>query len=181
MKTGPLPLPPIGSETARSSLPVDGPRHQLVVLYDEYIDKILDGRKQIECRLSSVRRAPYEIVRTGDILWFKPPSRPVRAIARAGACRFVKLDRPQDVGGIASTYSELIAAPAEFFASAASWARYVSLIWIDWVMAISPLAVAKRDPRSWVVLDGPPLPGRFIGPVESSQRGEPAQPRSQPR
>lgn len=178
MTAGPLPLTQIDSETARSPSPVDGPRHHLVVLYDEYIDKMLDGRKQIECRLSSVRRAPYETVRTGDLLWFKPPSRPIRATAHVSACRYVRLDCSQDVTDIEATYGDQIAAAVEFFESATTWARYVSLIWVDWIMAITPLAVTKRDQRSWVVLDGPPSPGQVIGLPATPLRSEPARPRS---
>lgn len=70
MNPGPLPCDSAVSETARSSLPGESPRYHLLVLDDEYIDKILDGRKAVDCRWSSVRRAPYEAVRPGDLLWF---------------------------------------------------------------------------------------------------------------
>jgi hypothetical protein len=128
---------------------------------------MLAGRKSIECRLSSVCKAPFKAVSPGDMLWLKPPSQPIRAVARAGACRFIRLTDSNDVLQIAAQHGRQISAPAAFFESARAWAKFASLIWIESVVSLAPLSIIKRDQRAWVVLDGPPRPGKSISPAAS--------------
>ncbi|MBN2562739.1 MAG: ASCH domain-containing protein [Phycisphaerae bacterium] len=66
-------------------------QHHLVVLHERYLELLLSGKKRIECRFSSVKRAPFEAVANGDLLWLKVPSGPVQAIATAGDCLFREL------------------------------------------------------------------------------------------
>jgi hypothetical protein len=138
-------------------------RHHLVVLHKRYLNALLAGVKRIECRLSAVKRSPYGAVAPGDLLWLKLPSRPVHAVARAGACRYRELHRACDLEELARRHADLIRAEPAFFAGAARWARFASLIWIETILAIRPLAVSKSDKRAWVVLDGAPRPGMRIG------------------
>ncbi len=137
-------------------------RHHLVILRGQYLDLLLAGKKQIECRLSSVRRPPYKAVGPGDLLWFKLPSGPVRAVATTGDCVFYALDGEGDLARLARHYAGRIHAAEGFFEDAAKWARFCSLIWIDTVVGIRPMTVQKSDQRAWVVLDQMPWPGMRV-------------------
>lgn len=137
-------------------------RHHLVILHDSYLRLMLSGRKRIECRLSSIRRPPFESVAPGDLLWFKVPSGPVAAVGAAGQCRFQRLRGGSELDELLREHSNLICAADGFFKDAARWARYASLIWLDWVAAIGPMRVVKSDQRAWVPLSMPPFPGMRI-------------------
>ena len=137
--------------------------HHLVVLHSRYLDLLLSGRKQIECRLSSVRRAPFEAVSPGDMLWLKPPSKPVRAVAVAGKCSYRELRNKHDLARISGRHAPMICAERGFFENAEDWARYLSLIWIETVVTISPMPIRKSDKRAWVVMDRAPWPGMRLG------------------
>lgn|GEM_PF-2393032 len=142
-------------------------RHHLVVVHPCYIDAMLAGRKRVECRLSRLRKPPVEEVAPGDLLWLKPPSRPIRALAVAGECHYSSLEGGQTLASVVAPFRKAIAVDEAFFRDAESWARFVSLIELTQVMALAPMRVLKRDQRAWVVLDGPVRPGMRI----ESKRG----------
>jgi len=155
-----------------------GPRHHLVVVRRPYLDLILSGVKRVECRLSRLRRPPFEAIAVGDLLWLKPPSHPIQALATAGRCVFHQLRQPAELADIVRDYGEMIRAEPDFFRDAARWAKYVSLIWIDTVFAITPLPFQKSDQRAWVVLDEMPRPaGERRSLRESASRPSRAGPR----
>lgn len=137
-------------------------RHHLVILHRPYLDLMRRGRKRIECRLSSVRRPPFEVVAPGDLLWIKPPSQAVCAVATAGDCEFHPLDNPQDLEKVQREHGRLIGAAPGFFDEAAGWARFCSLIWIKTIVSIQPLPMCKADQRAWVVLREAPRPGMHV-------------------
>lgn len=141
-------------------------RHHLVVLHEPYLRLMLAGRKRVECRLSSVRRAPFEAVKAGDLLWFKLPSGPIAALGCAGQQKFRRIAAPTDLMSLVKQHGSLICAADGFFESAMDWARYASFIWIDWVAALRPMRVVKSDQRAWVILKEPPRPGMRIESVE---------------
>ena len=137
-------------------------RHHLVILHRQYLDLLLGGRKRVECRLSSVRRAPYEAVAPGDLLWLKPPSQAVCAVVTAGECEFRELTTPDDLARVQREHGRVICAAPGFFEEAACWARFCSLIWIKTVVSIQPMPVWKSDQRAWVVLREAPRPGMRV-------------------
>jgi len=138
-------------------------RHHLVVLQDEYLELMVAGRKRIECRLSTMRRPPFEAVSPGDLLWLKLPSRAVHAVATAGRCAFHELKSGSDLGMLLSQWSRQICAADGFFDGASTWAKFASLIWIETVVVIRPMPIYKSDQRAWVVLDQMPFPEMRIG------------------
>ncbi|MCG8404452.1 MAG: ASCH domain-containing protein [Phycisphaerales bacterium] len=138
-------------------------RHHLVVLHDQYLNLMLSGSKRIECRISTIRRPPFEAVSPGDLLWLKPPSRPVRAMAVAGRCLFRALRSETDLPELIEKYADQICAVDGFFRNAAEWARFISLIWIETVVLIGPMSIRKSDQRAWVALDRMPVPGMRVG------------------
>lgn len=137
-------------------------RHHLVLVRAKYLDLLMSGRKTIECRLSKFRRPPFEAVGHGDLLWFKLPSGPIRAVARTRSCEFHTLDAGDDLQSLMSKHSAGICADAEFLHGAAEWARYCSLIWIESIVGLGPMPVVKSDQRAWVVLNRAPRLGQPI-------------------
>lgn len=142
-------------------------RHHLVVVHQCYIDAMLVGEKSVECRLSRLRKPPFEEVAPGDLLWIKPPSRSICALAVAGECHYSLLERGQTLANVVAPFRKAIAVEKSFFENAQSWACFVSLIELTQVMALAQMRVLKRDQRAWVVLDGPVRPGMRI----ESKRG----------
>lgn len=53
----------------------------LMIVHQQYIGPILSGHKLVEARLGSDRRAPYNKVQPGDIIYIKPTSKQVAAKA----------------------------------------------------------------------------------------------------
>lgn len=139
-------------------------RHHLVVLHESYLRLMLSGRKRLECRLSSIRRPPFQGVSPGDLLWFKLPSGPIRAVACAGECLFRQIRQRSDLAEIVKQHGKEICAADGFFEGAANWARYVSLIRLDWVLGLGELRVFKSDQRAWVPLEDVPRPGMRVAP-----------------
>ncbi len=137
-------------------------QHHLVIIRPCYLDLLLAGRKRIECRLSKIRRPPFEAVETNDLLWLKLPSGPIRAVATVGRCRFHELRHDGDLARLIDRHADDIQAEPSFFAGAESWARYLSLISIERVVGVSPMRVFKSDQRAWVVLSSPPRPDAHI-------------------
>ncbi|MBX3395732.1 MAG: ASCH domain-containing protein [Phycisphaerae bacterium] len=133
-------------------------RHHLVVLHKRYLQRMATGRKRVECRLSSIRRIPFQAVDPGDLLWFKLPSGPICGIGVAGACHYHELSEPADLRQIIKPYRDIIQAESDFFLGAEAWSRYLSLIQLETFLAIQPMNVMKSDQRSWVVLEAGPRP-----------------------
>jgi len=137
-------------------------RHHLVVIHQRYLTAMLAGEKCMECRLSRLRKPPFEEVAAGDVLWLKPPSRPICAMASVGDCQFRELYPGEVLADVVAPFVTAIAADAGFFDDAEPSARFLSLISLTKVVSLAPIAVSKRDQRAWVVLDGPVRPGMRI-------------------
>jgi hypothetical protein len=152
--------------------------HHLVVLHEAYLDLILRGRKRVECRLSTMKKAPFGVVRPGDLLWFKLPSRGVRAVGVVKRALFFELTPNRDLMQLAATYGSLICAESRFFESAGSWARFASLIWITAAARIRPIDFRKSDQRAWVPLHGPPVDGQRL--TASGLKGRASRPLRRP-
>ena len=138
--------------------------HHLVVVHRHYLDALLAGNKRVECRFSRLQKPPFGCVNPGDLLWLKPPSRPVSAIAVVGKCRFRKLSSGGSLFESLKADLPEIAAGPEFFERVQSGVRFISLISITKIVALSPMPVCKRDRRAWIVLDQPLRPNmRIVG------------------
>ena len=144
-------------------------RHHLVILHAQYLARILDGRKRIECRLSAVRRAPFQTVKPGDLLWIKLPSKGVAAVAVAGRCQFREVRSQAGLARALRGHRAAIAADPGFLRDRSRGARFLTLIWIRSIVEISSFAVQKRDQRAWVTLTRPPRPGARIDSVPADR------------
>jgi hypothetical protein len=110
----------------------------------------LDGTKTIESRFGQRRSVPYERVTAGDIMLLKAASGPVVGIARIAKAAYFDL-RTEPLAKIRKRFSKAIAADDDFW----EWckdASYATLLEVEEVRRLAPIACPKRDRRGWVVL-----------------------------
>lgn len=138
-------------------------QHHLVIVREPYLKLLLSGRKRIECRLSTIRRAPFEAVAPDDLLWFKLSSGPVQAVAVVERAESRTSDTGADLVRWVKSHDRLIHAEPAFYDDAVEWVRFATLVWLKAVIAIRPMRISKTDQRAWVALKSAPRPGMQIG------------------
>jgi ASC-1-like (ASCH) protein len=130
------------------------PRVHLAILHGRYIDAILLGEKTIESRLSRTRRAPFGLVRKGDVIFFKQSGGPVRARAIAKAvCTFSALT-PEGVEALRDRYNAEIGGDDTYWHVKRD-AKFATLIWLDDAMPFAgprdALNVPSSSGHAWFV------------------------------
>jgi len=108
----------------------------LAVLHRQYLDLVLSGEKTIESRLTKTRRAPFGKINTGDTIYFKQSSGPIRAVATAGRILSLTDLNPQRISEIFEQYNDRISG-ADPVWERKKHARYGTLIWIENVIPTS--------------------------------------------
>lgn len=124
----------------------------LAVVAQPYLGWILTGEKTIESRFSKNRVAPYESVKTGDVVALKASGRPVTAVCRIGTVEFYALTAGV-FRQIRRRYSAALCTDAEFWRTRAT-SRYATIMRLSDVREITPVYCGKRDRRGWVTVDG---------------------------
>lgn len=119
----------------------------LAILHKRYLDAILEGRKTIESRLSSTRRAPFGCVRAGDVVYFKESGGPVRALARVTRVRSTSDLTPERIDSLRREHGGAIGAGRAYWASKQT-SRYATLVWLKGAAALGEEASAIPVPRS---------------------------------
>lgn len=130
------------------------PHLHLAIVYGDYLEKILTGKKTIEGRFTRVRCAPHGRVATGDIVLLKAPAGPVVAQATVRRALFFSDLSPSTVDYIHRNFGAALCL-GEDFSSRLQTAKYATLVFLSKVRSIAPRRIAKRDRRGWVVLDQP--------------------------
>ncbi len=138
----------------RVALPVSLVSHHLVILHKIYLDRILRGRKTLECRLSRTRRPPFGAVSPGDTLWLKQSGGPVVATATVRRVTFIHPLQEADLANLRTRYADALQAHASFYTERQD-ARFATLIRLSRVRRIPPFDVQKSNRNGWVVLAGP--------------------------
>lgn len=126
----------------------------LVILKKYYLDKILDGSKQIEMRLTRYAGPPFNSVCSGDTLFLKESSGPVCAVAQVSAVEQVINLNPAKIAQLKAQYNHLILGSDEFW-TLKSDCKFAVLCRLKNVRTISPIRIYKKDWRAWVVLKEP--------------------------
>ncbi|RMH23959.1 MAG: ASCH domain-containing protein [Planctomycetota bacterium] len=135
--------------------------NHLAIVRRPYLDLILAGEKTIESRLTKVRCAPYGRVAPGDVIFFKEPSGPVRARARAGRIREEAGLTPASVERLRRSLNGRILGERGYWDEKRE-ARYACLIWLDTVAPTHDWpATPKMNGRGWLCL-GPGEPPRAV-------------------
>ena len=130
------------------------PNFHLVILKKEYLDKILDGSKQVELRLTKTAVPPFGCSAAGDILVLKESSGPVCAVAQVSAIKQVTDLNPVKIAQLKSQYNHLICG-ADAYWQFKSDSQFAVLLWLKNIRSIAPIRIYKKDWRAWVVLKKP--------------------------
>ncbi|MEO1585574.1 MAG: ASCH domain-containing protein [Planctomycetota bacterium] len=128
----------------------------LPVIRREYLELILAGRKTAELRLTRSRGIPHGRVFSGERLYFKQSSGPVRATALVSSVEAFADLTPDLVGELAERTRETVRGRPAFFAERSD-ARYASVIHFERVepCAYGPDFSRERaaNPRAaWLIL-----------------------------
>jgi len=124
----------------------------LVILQPGYLNLIIAGKKDVECRASRFKRIPYLRVRRGDRLWFKRSSGFVTCTSRVVWVKDFHITQRQEFDALRALWEDRIQAEDSFW-RAASAKRYWTLLGLGRVRRCEHFSVEKRDRRGWVVLD----------------------------
>ena len=76
----------------------------LAILKQPYLELILRGEKTIECRLTRTPKPPFGVLQTGQRIYLKQSSGPVRGVATAGKVICRRIDGPEDLKQIRQKY-----------------------------------------------------------------------------
>ena len=125
----------------------------LAVLLEPYLSYILEGSKTVESRFSKNRIAPYNMVRSGDVVLLKrAAARSISGICLVNNVWFYRLD-PATWTVIRSRFASSLRADDASFWEQRKAARFASLMRISETYALPPFEVRKRDRRGWVILN----------------------------
>lgn len=141
----------VESHAPNSSCISTGKTVHLAVFTEPYLSYLLDGLKTVESRFSVNRCAPYQQVKTGDVLLIKRAGGPVEAMCEVGAVWFYEL---QDDAWtiIREKFTKALCADDPSFWTDRSEAAYATLLTVKKLRKIDPVRCEKRDRRGWVVL-----------------------------
>ncbi|MGA2915681.1 MAG: ASCH domain-containing protein [Sedimentisphaerales bacterium] len=128
--------------------------YHLVILKKYYLDKILDGSKRVELRLTKTAVPPFGCSAAGDILVLKESSGPVCAVAQVSAVKQVSNLTPVKIAQLKTQYNHLICG-ADAYWQFKSDSQFAVLLWLKNVKSIAPVRIYKKDWRAWVVLKKP--------------------------
>jgi hypothetical protein len=137
----------------------------LAVFVEPFLGYVLDGTKTVESRFSVNRCAPFGKVGQGDVVLLKRAGGPVVGLARVQTVWSYELDRGSwDV--IRKRFTKALRAQDPEFWKRRRGASYATLMLIDQVLALEPIAWEKRDRRGWVVVRSKGQPSLFRGDDE---------------
>lgn len=123
----------------------------LVILKKCYLDKILDGSKSIELRLTKTAVPPFGNIAVGDRLFLKESSGPVYAVARVSAFTEFRNLTPAKIARLKAEFNDKILGEDEYW-KFKSDSKFAVLVWMKNVRKIKPVRINKKDWRAWVVL-----------------------------
>jgi S-adenosylmethionine:tRNA-ribosyltransferase-isomerase (queuine synthetase) len=123
------------------------------------IDKILAKEKTIESRWYLSRRCPWNIVKKGDVVYFKNSGEAI--IAKAEVKRVVQFENltPKDVKDILDEYGGAIGIPKESkreFFNRFSQKTYCILVFLKNPQRIAPFHINKKgfgNMASWIAVN----------------------------
>lgn len=124
----------------------------LAVFTEPYLTYVLEGKKTVESRFGITRQPPFERVQPGDILVLKRTSGPVCGLCRVASVWYYKLDArtwPE-----IERFSEALCMDGSEFWKKRRAASFATLMQIEDVHSLKEFNIAKRDPRSWVIVKG---------------------------
>lgn len=122
----------------------------LAIIDQPFLDFIISRKKKIETRFSTANREPFEKVYSGDIVFFKEPSKPIIGYFTVKNVSYYINDN-NNLLEIINKYSNDICSFADpEFWEKRKYKKYITLIWIDDIKLIEPFEINKKDRRGWV-------------------------------
>src|SRR3989338_7399050 len=115
----------------------------LVILKKQYLDKILDGSKTIESRLTRGKCPPFDCVLAGDVLFFKESAGMVVAKAQAAAVKKFSNLTPAAIAKLKTEYNDRICGDDEYWQLKAD-SKYATLVKLKNVETIPPRRIYKK-------------------------------------
>jgi ASC-1-like (ASCH) protein len=123
----------------------------LAIFVEPYLTFILEGKKTVESRFSSVRCAPYDKVRAGDVILLKKAGGPVTGVCRANSAWFYEVDR-SNLKEIRREFAEQICPAESDFWATREDTSFATLISLADAKRLPEFVVGKRDRRGWVTI-----------------------------
>lgn len=123
----------------------------LAVFVEPYLTLLLQGKKTVESRFSSVRCAPFQRICAGDVVLIKRSGGPVVGLCEVGEVWSYELD-PSSWKQIRRSFMKELCARDPKFWTARAHAIYATLMRVKNVVEISPTDWVKHDRRGWVVV-----------------------------
>ena len=126
-------------------------RHLAIFSSKDYIEAILKREKTIEGRLTKDKIAPFGVIKHGDIIMLKLRGGMVFGQVEVDNVLFYENLTGEIIGKLRKEYSGEMLVDNEFWTQHAN-ARYATVIFLDKPKRfLTPLKVAKKDRRPWVV------------------------------
>lgn len=124
------------------------PNIHIAIMSEPFLSYVLEGKKTVESRFSLNRIAPYGKAHTDDIVFMK--SGPIVGYFIVSWVKMFDLSE-YPISEIAREYGTAICADEAFW-KRKSDKRYVTLMGIKDVQALTPAKITKLDQRAWVSL-----------------------------
>lgn len=127
-------------------------RIHIAILKRPYLNMILDGRKQLECRLTRTKCPPFKQISAGEKVLLKESGGPIRGEAIVKSVQFFDDLSPSDVETLHQEYNDQILGAIEYWQSRKN-CRCCSLIWLKKVKKIPPYRVKTKGMRAWLTFE----------------------------
>lgn len=144
----------LGTAVDAASSSKKRPRNiHLAVFVEPFLQFLLDGRKTVESRFSIHRRAPFNCVRSGDLVLIKRSGGPIIALAEISQVWYYELN-PHSWNFIRTRFAAQLCVDDPNFWEQKASSYFATLMQFRRVERLEPMDCSKRDRRGWVVLNG---------------------------
>lgn len=136
-------------------------RLHLAILYKDYLNLIMEGKKTIEARLSKVKCPPYESVSIGDKIFLKETGGPIKGEVIVRDVKYYSNLTPERLVEIINKYKKGLMINDNFL-TAKIGSKYLTLIFLSEVKKyMKKIPFNKKDRRAWVLLSNEQQPILF--------------------
>lgn len=131
-----------------------GSAAHLAVFVEPFLGFVLDGTKIVESRFSVSRHAPYQSVKSGDVILIKAASGPIVAVCVAACALDFRITDARVLDTLRLRYGRHLRAEFDDFWDQRRTSRFATVVELGGVWRLeTPLPCPKKDRRGWVVLD----------------------------
>lgn len=123
----------------------------LAIMIEPYFARIMSGSKTIESRFAQKRIAPYDRVNSGDIIVLKKSGGAVTGVFEAGYVINRNISNQSDIADIRGKYGLHLSVEENFW-QAKKDSRFVTIIEIRNLLALTPMVITEKNRLSWLVL-----------------------------